>query len=146
MEAPPQGDSRQRPLRILVAEDSPVNQKLAVALLTRMGHQVALAATGTAAVEAWQRESFDLVLMDIQMPEMDGFEATRRIRAIEQASRRARTPIIAMTAHAMSGDRERCLEAGMDEHVTKPINRGDLAKAIYRQTSAGAEFSLSGTA
>ena len=145
-EAPAEGNSQQRPLRILVAEDSPVNQKLAVALLTRMGHQVALAATGTAAVEAWQRESFDLVLMDIQMPEMDGFEATRRIRAIEQASRRARTPIIAMTAHAMSGDRERCLEAGMDEHVTKPINRGDLAKAIYRQTSAGAEFSLSGTA
>jgi CheY-like chemotaxis protein len=73
--------------------------------------------------------------MDIQMPEMDGLEATRNIRAIEGPGG-ARTPIIAMTAHAMGGDRERCLEAGMDDHVTKPINRGDLAAAIYRHTCA----------
>jgi CheY-like chemotaxis protein len=139
--APEAGQSQQRPLRVLVAEDNPVNQKLALAILRRMGHQVTLAATGTAAVEIWKRETFDLILMDIQMPEMDGFEAARNIRAIEQAGP-DRTPIIAMTAHAMSGDRERCLEAGMDDHVTKPINRGDLAAAIYRRTCAAAEVSL----
>jgi CheY-like chemotaxis protein len=140
--APPGGQSNQRPLRILVAEDSPVNQKLALALLRKMGHQVTIAITGAAAVETWKRETFDLVLMDIQMPEMDGLEATRNIRAIERAGS-ARTPIIAMTAHAMGGDRERCLDAGMDDHVTKPINRKDLAAAIYRHTCTGAEFSLS---
>jgi CheY-like chemotaxis protein len=131
--APAPGPSEQRPLRILVAEDSPVNQKLALAMLRKMGHQVTLATTGTAAVEIWKREAFDLVLMDIQMPEMDGLEATRNIRALERLGG-ARTPIIAMTAHAMGGDRERCLEAGMDDHVTKPINRADLAAAIYRHT------------
>jgi CheY-like chemotaxis protein len=133
--APAPVPSDQRPLRILVAEDSPVNQKLALAMLRKMGHQVTLATTGTAAVETWKREAFDLVLMDIQMPEMDGLEATRNIRAIERPGG-ARTPIVAMTAHAMGGDRERCLEAGMDDHVTKPINRADLAAAIYRHTRA----------
>ena len=140
--APAPGPSDQRPLRILVAEDSPVNQKLALAVLRKMGHQVTLAATGTAAVETWKHEAFDLVLMDIQMPEMDGLEATRNIRALERPGG-ARTPIIAMTAHAMGGDRERCLEAGMDDHVAKPINRADLAAAIYRHTRAAAEVSLS---
>jgi signal transduction histidine kinase/DNA-binding response OmpR family regulator/ligand-binding sensor domain-containing protein len=140
--APAPGPDKQRPLRILVAEDSPVNQKLALAMLRKMGHQVTLATTGTAAVETWKREAFDLVLMDIQMPEMDGLEATRNIRAIERPGG-ARTPVIAMTAHAMAGDRERCLEAGMDDHVTKPINRANLAAAIYRHTSAVAEVSLS---
>jgi CheY-like chemotaxis protein len=139
--APVPGPSDQRPLRILVAEDSPVNQKLALAILRRMGHQVTLVTTGTAAVETWKREAFDLVLMDIQMPEMDGLEATRNIRAIERPGG-ARTPIIAMTAHAMGGDRERCLEAGMDDHVAKPINRADLAATIYRHTCAAAELSL----
>ena len=133
--APVPVPSNQRPLRILVAEDSPVNQKLALAILRRMGHQATLATTGTAAVETWKREAFDLVLMDIQMPEMDGLEATRRIRALEPPGS-ARTPIIAMTAHAMGGDRELCLEAGMDDHVAKPINRGDLAAAIFRHTCA----------
>jgi CheY-like chemotaxis protein len=80
--------------------------------------------------------------MDIQMPEMDGLEATRKIRAMEQPGS-PRTPIIAMTAHAMGGDRERCLDAGMDDHVAKPINRGDLAAAIYRHTSAAAVVPLS---
>ena len=140
--APAPGPDNQRPLRILVAEDSPVNQKLAVALLKKMGHQVTLAATGAAAVETWKRETFDLILMDIQMPEMDGLQATRNIRALEPPGG-ARTPIIAMTAHAMGGDRERCLEAGMDDHVTKPINRADLAATIHRHTSVAAEVSLS---
>jgi CheY-like chemotaxis protein len=139
--APAPGPSEQRPLRILVAEDSPVNQKLALAVLRKMGHQVTLAATGTAAVETWKREAFDLVLMDIQMPEMDGLEATRKIRALERPGG-VRTPIIAMTAHAMGGDRERCLEAGMDDHVAKPINRAELAATIFRHTCAAAEVSL----
>jgi signal transduction histidine kinase/CheY-like chemotaxis protein/streptogramin lyase len=137
--APAPGPANQRPLHILVAEDSPVNQKLALAMLRKMGHQVTLAATGTSAVEAWKREAFDLILMDIQMPEMDGIEATRNIRALEQPGG-TRTPIIAMTAHAMGGDRERCLQAGMDDHVTKPINRANLAAAIYRHTAAAAEL------
>jgi len=131
--APAQPQNNQRPLRILVAEDNQVNQRLALAVLRRMGHHVTLATTGAEAVETWKREAFDLVLMDIQMPEMDGLEATRNIRALEQPGG-ARTPIIAMTAHAMGGDRERCLDAGMDDHVTKPINRADLAAAIYRHT------------
>ena len=139
---PVSGPAEQRPLQILVAEDSPVNQTLALAMLRKMGHQVTLAATGTAAVEAWRRQPFDLVLMDIQMPEMDGLEATRNIRAMEQPGG-IHTPIIAMTAHAMGGDRERCLEAGMDDHVTKPINRANLAAAIYRRTSAATELSPS---
>jgi hypothetical protein len=139
--APAPAPGNQRPLRILVAEDNPVNQQVALAMLRKMGHQVTLAATGTAAVETWKREAFDLVLMDIQMPEMDGFEATRKIRAMEQPGS-AHTPIIAMTAHAMGGDRERCLEAGMDDHVAKPINRADLAAAIYRHTSAAAVVPL----
>jgi CheY-like chemotaxis protein len=139
--APTPGPDSQRPLRILVAEDSPVNQKLALAMLRKMGHLVTLATTGTAAVETWKREAFDVVLMDIQMPEMDGLEATRIIRAMERPGG-TRTPIIAMTAHAMGGDRERCLEAGMDDHVTKPINRANLAATIHRHTSAAAELSL----
>jgi signal transduction histidine kinase/CheY-like chemotaxis protein/ligand-binding sensor domain-containing protein len=139
--APAPVPSNQRPLRILVAEDNHVNQKLALAMLRKMGHQVTLATTGTAAVETWKREAFDLVLMDIQMPEMDGLEATRNIRSLERPGG-ARTPIIAMTAHAMGGDRERCLEAGMDAHVAKPINRADLAAAIYRHTCAASELSL----
>jgi signal transduction histidine kinase/CheY-like chemotaxis protein len=131
--APAPVPSNQRPLRILVAEDNLVNQKLALAVLRKMGHQVTLATTGTAAVETWKHEAFDLVLMDIQMPEMDGLKATRNIRSLEQPGG-TRTPIIAMTAHAMGGDRERCLEAGMDDHVTKPINPGDLAATIFRHT------------
>src|ERR1019366_7825824 len=133
--APAPGPIDQRPLRILVAEDSPVNQKLALAVLRKMGHQVTLATTGTAAVETWKREAFDLVLMDIQMPEMDGLEAARNIRSLEQPGG-VRTPTTAMTPHAMGGDRERCLEAGMDDHVTKPINRADLEATIFRHTGA----------
>ena len=113
------------PLDILLVEDSLVNQKLAVALLERAGHRVTLAVHGREAVDAVGRGRFDLVLMDVQMPEMDGLEATQVIRAGEQASGR-HIPIIAMTAHAMKGDRERCLAAGMDEYVSKPIRARQL--------------------
>ncbi|MBI3408009.1 MAG: response regulator [Planctomycetes bacterium] len=120
-------------LRILLAEDSPVNQLLAVRILEKHGHEVAVAETGLKALEMWRERPFDLVLMDVQMPEMDGMEATAAIRAEEHApdSRRTRRqPIVAMTAHAMKGDRERCLEAGMDGYVAKPIQAAELLRAI----------------
>jgi signal transduction histidine kinase/DNA-binding response OmpR family regulator len=115
-------------LRILVAEDSPVNQKLASAMLGKMGHSVAIAVNGFDAVAKWREGSLDLILMDIQMPELDGYEAARRIRSLEQAS--CHIPIIAMTAHAMAGDRDRCLAAGMDDHIAKPVNSKELERVI----------------
>ncbi|MFW6169183.1 MAG: ABC transporter substrate-binding protein [Planctomycetota bacterium] len=118
-----------RPLRILLVEDSLVNQKLAVGLLEKHGHQVVVANDGREAIDAWQSEPFDLVLMDVQMPEMDGFEATATILAREEQTN-THTPIIAMTAHAMKGDRERCLDAGMDNYVAKPIRAAELLKTI----------------
>jgi signal transduction histidine kinase/ligand-binding sensor domain-containing protein/CheY-like chemotaxis protein len=106
-------------LKVLLAEDNKINQMLAQRLLERWGHHVVVAETGRKAVEAHAREEFDVILMDVQMPEMNGFEATDAIRATESAGRRV--PIIAMTAHAMKGDRERCLAAGMDDYISKPI-------------------------
>jgi CheY-like chemotaxis protein len=100
-------------------------------LLTRMGHSVFTVRNGRQAVEAMERDRFDLVFMDLQMPEMDGLEATIRIRAMEGAGL-PRTPIIALTAHAIKGSRERYLEAGMDDYVTKPVRRKELAEAVER--------------
>ena len=120
---------RRKQLHILLAEDNAINQKLAVRLLEKQGHRVALAETGRQAVEAVERQSFDLVLMDIQMPEMDGLEATAAIRRAEETTGR-RVPIVAMTAHAMAGDRERCIGAGMDGYVTKPLKVGELFAVI----------------
>ena len=119
-----------RPLRVLVAEDNAVNQRLAVSLLERRGHSATVATDGRQAVEATARERFDLVLMDVQMPVMGGLEATAAIRARERAMGSERLPIIAMTAHTMAGDRERCLEAGMDGYVAKPIQSARLFEAI----------------
>jgi len=120
---------RRRPLRILLAEDSLVNQKLAVSLLKKWGHTVAVANNGREALAAARSEDFDLILMDVQMPEMDGLEATAAIRAGERHTR-AHVPIIAMTAHAMKGDRERCLKSGMDDYVAKPIRARQLFETI----------------
>jgi CheY-like chemotaxis protein len=114
-----------RPLRILLTEDNPVNQKLAVRLLEKQGHTVSVAGTGREAVRACAAEAFDVVLMDLQMPDMGGIEATRLIRASG-----CRVPIVALTAHAMKGDRERCLEAGMDDYLTKPVRPKELAEAL----------------
>ena len=117
-------------LRILVAEDSLVNRRLAHGLLTRRGHEVVAVENGRLAVEAATCQEFDLVLMDIQMPELDGLAATRAIREAESAEGRHRVPIVALTAHAMQGDREKCLAAGMDGYVSKPVRMHQLAEAI----------------
>ncbi len=116
-------------LRVLLAEDSLMNQKLAVGLLTKWGHTVHVVANGRAAVEAWQRETFDLILMDVQMPEMNGLEATALIRQRE-AQTGSHIPIIALTAHALQGDRDQCLASGMDSYVPKPLRHLDLLEAI----------------
>ncbi len=118
-----------RPLRVLLAEDNPVNQHLAVRMLERHGHRVVVANNGRDAVEAFEQQPFDLILMDVQMPEMSGFEATVAIRSRESQTAN-RIPIIAMTAYAMKGDRERCLEAGMDGYVSKPVRAEELFRAM----------------
>ncbi len=119
--------------RILLAEDNKVNQQVALRLLEKNGHTVTVVSNGREALAAMEGESFDVVLMDVQMPEMDGFEATARIRAGE-ASGGPHMPIVAMTAHAMSGDRERCLQAGMDGYVSKPVDLSSLQRAITDAT------------
>jgi CheY-like chemotaxis protein/HPt (histidine-containing phosphotransfer) domain-containing protein len=116
-------------LRILLAEDNPVNQRVALHMLSKAGHSTVAVSNGKKAVAALARERFELVLMDIQMPEMDGLEATRAIRAEEEKSGR-HVPIVAMTAHAMKGDRERCLAAGMDDYVSKPVQADALFRVI----------------
>ena len=121
-------------LRILVAEDNRINQKLALAMIRKMGHQAEVAGNGAEALLKWKNGGFDLVLMDVQMPEMDGFEATKNIREQERVADQ-HIPIIAMTAHAMSGDRELCLAAGMDDYVSKPVSRDHLQAAIARNTT-----------
>jgi CheY-like chemotaxis protein len=107
-------------------------------MLKKMGHRVTLANNGAEACVTFDREPFDLVLMDVQMPEMDGFEATRRLRQRERETG-IRVPIVAMTAHAMSGDRERCLDAGMDDHITKPISRKVLEETVMRYSGAAVD-------
>jgi signal transduction histidine kinase/CheY-like chemotaxis protein len=123
-------------LRILLAEDNEVNQKLAVRLLEKRGHSVAVANNGREALEWLERETFDVALLDVQMPEVDGFETTAEIRKREQATRR-HLPILAMTAYAMQGDRERCLAAGMDGYIAKPIQPRRLFEALDELVAAG---------
>jgi CheY-like chemotaxis protein len=124
-----------RALRILLAEDNAVNQKLAVSLLKKQDHRVMIAGNGREALSEFSKESFDLVLMDIQMPEMDGIEATMAIREKERETG-GHIPIIAMTAHAMRGDEELCLKAGMDGYITKPINVSELFATIQHVTNS----------
>jgi two-component system sensor histidine kinase/response regulator len=131
-----------RPLSVLVAEDNVVNQKLAVAMLKRLGCVATIARNGEEAIARWRETHPDLILMDVQMPEVDGFAAARRIRGIELASG-AHVPIIAMTAHAMRGDRERCLEAGMDDYISKPISGAMLEQTIARCVRRGVGAGLS---
>jgi len=121
--------------RILLVEDNAVNQLLAVRLLEKGGHTVTMAGNGKEALATLGKQSFDLVFMDVQMPEMDGFEATAAIRGLEKESGN-HLPIIAMTAHAMAGDKERCLEAGMDDYISKPIRPEELIKILGRYSPA----------
>ncbi len=121
--------SGERRLRILMAEDNAINQRVGEAMLRKRGHEVVLAGNGCEALEALEKQPFDLVLMDVQMPRMDGFEATSKVRCREKETG-IRLPIIALTAHAMTGDRERCLAAGMDGYVTKPLQFAELARVM----------------
>jgi CheY-like chemotaxis protein len=132
---PLSGPNRPQPIsnRVLVAEDNGVNQKLAKRLLEKAGCVVDLAANGREAVRMWEQIPYDVVFMDCQMPEMDGYEATAEIRRLEQGSPTHRhTPIVALTANAMSGEREKCLSAGMDDFVSKPIPFGALEGLLRR--------------
>ena len=123
------------PLRILLVEDNAVNQKLALRLLEQMGYRADLAGNGLEAIQAVGRQKYDVVLMDVQMPEMDGLEASRQICA--RWSRGERPHIIAMTANAMQGDRERCLEAGMDDYGSKPSRVNELVTALGKAKPLG---------
>lgn len=124
------------PLSILVAEDNEMNQKLIATILKKSGYNFKLAQNGVQALEMYQNETFDLVLMDCQMPEMDGFVATEMIRQFEKEKSNHRTPIIALTANAMVGDRERCLKKGMDDFLTKPFRMKDILGLIERWTDS----------
>ena len=121
-------------LRILLVEDNAVHRIVATAILRQNGHTLMHAADGLEAVEITSREWFDLILMDVQMPEMDGFEAARRIRQSELETGR-HAQIVALTAHAMDGDRERCLDAGMDDYLSKPLKKADIL-ALLQQVAA----------
>ena len=134
--AVPQSESVSPPfvkrLSILLVEDNLLNRKLAKAILKRKGHRVVCAVDGRAAIDSFKRETYDLILMDVQMPVVDGLEATRIIREIEKELGGQHVPIVAMTAHAMEGDREKCLKAGMDDYISKPINLKELQRIINR--------------
>jgi CheY-like chemotaxis protein len=125
---------KRHPLRILLAEDNVVNQKLALRLLQQMGYRADVASNGIEAIESIERQPYDVVLMDVQMPEMDGLEASRRITARWTKDQRPR--IVAMTANAMQGDREECLAAGMDDYLTKPIRVEALVQALMAAGSS----------
>jgi CheY-like chemotaxis protein len=126
----------QHPLRIIVAEDNAVNQKLLLQLLKRLKFEAAFVANGIECLELLRAGTYDLVLMDCQMPEMDGYETSQRVRAGEGGEANKAVRIIALTAHAMAGDREKCLAAGMDDYLTKPIQPAQLLAAIERSRPA----------
>ena len=118
-----------------MAEDNAINQRLIRHLLEARGHRVAMAGDGVAALAAWRASPYDLILMDVQMPQMDGIEATRHIRAGERSTG-SHVPIVALTANAMKGDSDKCLEAGMDAYISKPIRIEDLERVLLERGSA----------
>ena len=136
VDEPADEEPRLPPLDVLLVEDNPVNQGLTLRILEKRGHQATVAATGRQALDAQRRGAFDIILMDVQMPEMDGCEATRRIRKDERETG-GHVPILAMTAHAMKGDRELCIEAGMDGYVAKPLRPSDLFRAMASVLGGG---------
>jgi CheY-like chemotaxis protein len=125
----------QHPLRILLVEDNIVNQRVALRLLEKMGYRADMASNGVDALEMLRRYAYDVVLMDVQMPDMDGIEATQHIR--EQWERAEQPYIIAMTAHAMEGDRQLCLAAGMDDYIGKPVRLEELVEKLSRVATRG---------
>nr|WP_279382575.1 response regulator [Acanthopleuribacter pedis] len=131
---PAKPEPENQSLAVLVAEDNPINQKVIKKMLTGLGHRVTLSGNGAEAVETFQTGRFDLLFMDIQMPVMDGFAATRAIRAWE-VEHGGRIPIIAATANAMKGDEEACLAAGMDAYITKPFKKNQIKSMIEAQVS-----------
>jgi CheY-like chemotaxis protein len=131
----PQGEDRAFGLHVLLAEDNPVNQQVAMEMLQGLGCTVVLAQDGSQAVEWGTRDRFDLILMDCLMPNLDGFAATRAIRRWEATSAGPRQPVIALTALAMEGDRERCLAAGMDDFLAKPFRRRQMVQVLARWQS-----------
>ncbi len=124
------GAARDRLVRVLLVDDNIVNQRLAARLLQHLGCEVAVASSGREAVELVTFQPQDLIIMDCQMPDLDGYEATRRIREFESSDRR--TPIVAMTAYAMRGDRERCMTAGMDDYYSKPVTGDEFIEMIRK--------------
>ncbi len=130
--AAPEAEAERRQKRILIAEDDPINHKLLAAMIARLGHQTDLVANGRQAVERFEATPYDLILMDCEMPEMDGYQATAEIRQHEEAIGNGHVPVIAVTAHAMKGAREKCLDAGMDDYLTKPVDLEALADILER--------------
>ena len=127
-----------RNAKILLAEDNAINRTFAIRLLEKAGHTVVCAENGQEVLDLMETEKFDMILMDVSMPELDGYEATRRIRSAEKDTGR-HIPIIAMTAHALMEDRGRCLEAGMDDYISKPVNTKELLQKIDVYASASIE-------
>jgi CheY-like chemotaxis protein/HPt (histidine-containing phosphotransfer) domain-containing protein len=133
-----------RPLKILLAEDNAANQHLAMGVLRKWGHELTIVNNGIEAVAAFAPGRFDVILMDVQMPEMDGHQATAQIRALERVQG-GHVPIVAMTANAMKGDRDECLQSGMDDYVTKPIRWADLREVLQRLPGNSATFNSGAT-
>jgi CheY-like chemotaxis protein len=131
-ESPPARLRRKHKKKLLLAEDNPVNQEVALGILQIEDYQVKVAKNGVEAVAAFSESTFDLILMDCHMPEMDGFEATRKIREMEKQSNLRRIPIVALTANAMQQDRDECLNAGMDDHLSKPYSRLQMRETLER--------------
>ena len=134
-----EGNIGAKSLRILLAEDGIANQKVALGLLRQLNHDVVVAGNGDEAVDLFKRQTFDVVLMDIQMPILNGFEATKKIRDIE-VGRGSHVPVIAMTAHAMKGDRARCIQAGMDDYLAKPVRKTDLHRMLLEYSGDSSQW------